>query len=65
VAVWLAARVLYWNGYYAEDAPGYVTDAIWMALGEYRARDDVNGLNVGTYLPCHFRFFFSESPRSH
>jgi hypothetical protein len=42
---------MYWNGYYAEDAPGYVTDAIWMAIGEYRARDYVNGLNVGTYLP--------------
>src|SRR5262245_56611473 len=51
VAFWFAARVVYWNGYYVEDAPGYVTDAIWMALGEYRARDYVNGLNVGTYLP--------------
>jgi 4-amino-4-deoxy-L-arabinose transferase-like glycosyltransferase len=28
-----------------------VTDAIWVALGEYHARDHVNGLNVGTYLP--------------
>ena len=51
MAVWFAARVAYWNGYYVEDAPGYVTDAIWMALGEYRARAYVNGLNVGTYLP--------------
>ena len=50
-ALWLAARVAYWNGYYVEDAPGYVTDAIWMALGEFRAREYVNGLNVGTYLP--------------
>ena len=28
-----------------------MTDAIWAALGEYHARDHVNGLNVGTYLP--------------
>jgi 4-amino-4-deoxy-L-arabinose transferase-like glycosyltransferase len=48
---WLGARAIYWNGYYTEDAPGYVTDAIWTALGEYHARDHVNGLNVGTYLP--------------
>jgi 4-amino-4-deoxy-L-arabinose transferase-like glycosyltransferase len=50
-ALWLGARVAYWNGFYTEDAPGYVTDAIWMALGNYHARDHVNGLNVGTYLP--------------
>jgi hypothetical protein len=50
-AVWLALRIFYWNGYYTEDAPGYVTDAIWAALGNYHARDHVNGLNVGTYLP--------------
>ena len=46
-----SARLVYWNGYYTEDAPGYVTDAIWAALGNYHARDNVNGLNVGTYLP--------------
>jgi hypothetical protein len=51
LALWLALRLLYWNGYYTEDAPGYVTDAIWAALGQYHARDYVNGLNVGTYLP--------------
>lgn len=51
IVVWLVARVVYWNGYYVEDAPGYVTDAIWAALGDYHARDHVNGLNVGTYLP--------------
>ena len=49
--IWLGLRVVYWNGYYTEDAPGYVTDAIWMALRNYHARDYVNGLNVGTYLP--------------
>jgi hypothetical protein len=49
--IWLGLRIAYWNGYYTEDAPGYVTDAIWMALGNYHARDHVNGLNVGTYLP--------------
>ena len=49
--IWLGLRTVYWNGYYTEDAPGYVTDAIWMALGNYHARDHVNGLNVGTYLP--------------
>ena len=48
---WLGLRVVYWNGYYTEDAPGYVTDAIFMALGNYHAREYVNGLNVGTYLP--------------
>jgi Dolichyl-phosphate-mannose-protein mannosyltransferase len=48
---WIGLRVLYWNGYYTEDAPGYVSDAIWMALGNYHARDHVNGLNIGTYLP--------------
>jgi hypothetical protein len=56
---WLGLRVAYWNGYYTEDSPGYVTDAIWAALGEYHARDNVNGLNVGTYLPVAvaIRFF--------
>jgi hypothetical protein len=48
---WTGSRAAYWNGYYTEDAPGYVTDAIWMALGNYHARDYVNGLNIGTYLP--------------
>ena len=51
VSLWLALRVVYWNGYYTEDAPGYVTDAIWIVLGNYHARHYVNGLNVGTYLP--------------
>ena len=51
VSLWLALRVVYWNGYYVEDAPGYVTDAIWVVLGKYHTRDHVNGLNVGTYLP--------------
>jgi 4-amino-4-deoxy-L-arabinose transferase-like glycosyltransferase len=51
VAAWCAARFVFWNGYYVEDAPGYVTDAIWMALGKYHVRNHVNGLNVGTYLP--------------
>ena len=51
VAVWLGARIVYWNGFYTEDSPGYVTDAIWVVLGNYHARDHVNGLNVGTYLP--------------
>ena len=50
-AVWLAARVIYWNGFYTEDAPGYVTDAAWAAVGNYHVRNHVNGLNVGTYLP--------------
>jgi hypothetical protein len=49
--IWIGLRIVYWNGYYTEDAPGYVTDAIWMAVGNYHARDNVNGLNVGTYLP--------------
>jgi hypothetical protein len=48
---WLCLRILYWNGYYTEDSPGYVTDAISAALRDYHARDNVNGLNVGTYLP--------------
>ena len=51
VLLWLALRVVYWNGYYTEDAPGYVTDAIWIVLGKYHARNYVNGLNVGTYIP--------------
>jgi hypothetical protein len=49
--VWFAARAVYWNGYYVEDSPGYVSDAIWAAIGDYHVRDHVNGLNVGTYLP--------------
>jgi hypothetical protein len=48
---WLGLRIFYWNGYYTEDAPGYVTDAIWLALGQYGVRDHVNGLNIGTYAP--------------
>lgn len=51
IAIWLVLRVVYWNGYYTEDSPGYVTDAIWAALGQYHVRTYVNGLNVGTYLP--------------
>ena len=51
VVFWLVLRVAYFNGYYTEDAPGYVTDAIYIALGNYHARDYVTGLNVGTYLP--------------
>jgi 4-amino-4-deoxy-L-arabinose transferase-like glycosyltransferase len=51
LAVWIGLRIAYWNGYYVEDSPGYVTDAIWAATGNYHARDHVNGLNVGTYLP--------------
>jgi hypothetical protein len=49
--VWLSARIVWWNGFYTEDSPGYVTDAVWLALGNYHARADVNGLNVGTYVP--------------
>jgi 4-amino-4-deoxy-L-arabinose transferase-like glycosyltransferase len=49
--VWLAARVAYFNGYYTEDSPGYVSDAVSIALGQYHARYDVNGLNIGTYAP--------------
>ena len=44
-------RLVYWNGYYTEDSPGYVTDALWTVLGQYHVRTYVNGLNVGTYLP--------------
>ena len=51
LVVWLGLRIVYWNGYYTEDSPGYVTDAIFASLGQYHARDHVNGLNVGTYLP--------------
>ncbi len=51
LAIWLGFRVAYWNGYYVEDAPGYVTDAIYLALGNYHARDYITGLNVGTYVP--------------
>ena len=49
--LWLALRLAYFNGYYVEDSPGYVTDALYAATGNYHARDHVNGLNVGTYLP--------------
>ena len=49
---------MYWNGYYIEDSPGYVTDAIWAAIGDYRVRDYVNGLNVGTYLPVAIPLWF-------
>jgi hypothetical protein len=49
--LWLAVRAACFNGYYTEDAPGYVTDAIYTVRGEYHARNYINGLNVGTYLP--------------
>ena len=51
VALWLGLRLAYFNGYYIEDAPGYITDASWAAIGQYHVRHYVNGLNVGTYLP--------------
>ena len=50
-ALWLFLRIVYFNGFYLEDAPGYVTDAAYMALGQFWARDYVTGLNVGTFLP--------------
>jgi 4-amino-4-deoxy-L-arabinose transferase-like glycosyltransferase len=51
LVVWLAARVAFFNGYYTEDAPGYVGDAIAIAIGEYGPRNHVNGLNIATYAP--------------
>ena len=51
LVVWLVARLVYFNGYYTEDAPGYVSDAIAIAIGEYQPRHHVNGLNIGTYGP--------------
>lgn len=51
LAIWLGARLAFFNGYYTEDAPGYVGDAIAIATGDYQARTHVNGLNVGTYAP--------------
>ena len=51
VILWAGLRIVFWNGYYVEDSPGYVTDAIYAALGEFYARDYVNGMNVGTFLP--------------
>jgi hypothetical protein len=49
--VWLGLRLAYFNGFYLEDAPGYVTDAAYVALGQFWARDYVTGLNVGTFVP--------------
>jgi hypothetical protein len=49
--IWLVLRIAFWNGYYTEDAPGYVTDAIWTSRGYFQVREYVNGMNVGTYLP--------------
>jgi hypothetical protein len=49
--VWIGLRIAYWNGYYTEDAPGYVMDAIWTSLGTFQARAHVNGMNIGTYWP--------------
>ena len=49
--LWLALRVVSFTGYYTEDAPGYVSDAIQCVLGTYRARAHILGLNVATYLP--------------
>jgi hypothetical protein len=51
VVAWAAARIVFWNGYYVEDSPGYVGDAITAALGYRFTPSYVNGLNVGTYLP--------------
>ena len=50
-ALWLCLRVVYFNGFYLEDSPGYVTDAAYVALGEFRARDYITGLNVGIFAP--------------
>ena len=49
--LWLGLRLVFFTGYYAEDAPGYITDAIDLALGTYHARAHILGLNVGTYAP--------------
>lgn len=49
--IWLVLRTIYFNGFYLEDSPGYVTDAAYLALGEFRARDYITGLNVGIFAP--------------
>jgi 4-amino-4-deoxy-L-arabinose transferase-like glycosyltransferase len=49
--VWLSARAWFFNGYYTEDAPGYVGDAVAIATGTFGPRNHVNGLNVATYAP--------------
>jgi dolichyl-phosphate-mannose-protein mannosyltransferase len=51
VLTWAAARAFFWNGYYTEDAPGYVIDAVAVALGHRWVPTYVNGLNVATYVP--------------
>ena len=48
---WLTLRIVFWNGYYTEDSPGYVTDAILTAVDGFSAREYVNGMNIGTFLP--------------
>jgi hypothetical protein len=57
--LWWYLRMHYRIGYYGEDAPGYVTEAIDFATGIWEPRDFVNGLNIGTYIPVGLciRFF--------
>ena len=45
------SALVYFNGFYLEDSPGYITDAAYVALGEFRARDYITGLNVGIFAP--------------
>jgi hypothetical protein len=51
ILVGIMLRLHYSIGYYYEDAPGYVSDAVEFSAGNWKPRDFVNGLNIGTYLP--------------
>ena len=57
-ALWLCLRVVYFNGFYLEDSPGYVTDAAYVALGEFRVRYYITGLNVGIFAPVGLALAF-------
>ena len=52
LVVWAALRMFFYVGYYMEDAPGFVADAVSWASGSWEPRTNLPGLRIGTYIPA-------------
>jgi hypothetical protein len=50
--LWAGLRVTFYIGYYMEDAPGFVADAVSWASGTWQPRTSLPGLRIGTYIPA-------------
>jgi hypothetical protein len=50
--LWAGLRVTFYIGYYMEDAPGFVADAVSWASGTWQPRTSLPGMRIGTYIPA-------------